>query len=64
MRVAAGLRGQGIGAALMRDAEDQARAAGCGLLQLTTNKARPDAHRFYERLGFTPSHIGYKRDLK
>lgn len=63
VRVAADLRGRGIGAALMRDAETRAREAGCSLIQLTTNRSRQDAHRFYERLGFTPSHIGYKRDL-
>lgn len=63
VRVASDLRGRGIGAALMADAEDRARAAGCGLMQLTTNRSRADAHRFYERLGFTPSHIGYKREL-
>ena len=63
VRVASDLRGQGIGEAMMRDAEARARAAGCSLLQLTSNKSRADALRFYERLGFTPSHIGYKRDL-
>ncbi|WP_284165049.1 GNAT family N-acetyltransferase [Frigidibacter sp. SD6-1] len=63
VRVASDLRGKGIGAALMADAEARARHAGCTLMQLTTNKARTDAHRFYGRLGFTPSHIGYKRDL-
>lgn len=63
VRVASALRGQGIGAALMADAEARARAAGCSLIQLTTNRTRTDAHRFYERLGFTPSHIGYKREL-
>ena len=47
----------------MRDAEDRARAAGCSLMQFTTNKARTDAHRFYDRMGFTPSHIGYKKPL-
>ncbi len=63
VRVAADLRGQGLGAAVFADAEARARAAGCVLMQLTTNRARADAHRFYERLGFTPSHIGYKREL-
>jgi len=63
VRVAADLRGQGIGALLMADAEARARAAGCRLMQLTTHASRKDAHRFYDRLGFTPSHIGYKRDL-
>lgn len=63
VRVASALRGKGIGAALMADAEARARATGCSLIQLTTNRTRTDAHRFYERLGFTPSHIGYKREL-
>ncbi|PKP74790.1 MAG: GNAT family N-acetyltransferase [Alphaproteobacteria bacterium HGW-Alphaproteobacteria-6] len=63
VRVAADLRGRGAGAALMADAEARARAAGCRLMQLTSNRTRADAQRFYERLGFTPSHIGYKRDL-
>lgn len=63
VRVHASRRGSGLGAALMADAESRARAAGCTLLQLTTNRERPDAHRFYERLGFTASHIGYKKPL-
>ena len=63
VRVAAHLRGQGLGAALMADAEARARVAGCRLIQLTTNRARGDAHRFYARLGFTPSHIGFKKPL-
>ncbi|TRW95751.1 GNAT family N-acetyltransferase [Paracoccus sp. M683] len=63
VRTAASHRGQGIGAAMMADAESRARAAGCSLMQFTTNKARSDAHRFYDRMGFTPSHIGYKKPL-
>ncbi len=63
VRVRRDLRGQGIGHLLMRDAEIRARAAGCRLIQLTTQKSRSEAHRFYEALDFTPSHIGYKRDL-
>ncbi|HWL56082.1 MAG TPA: GNAT family N-acetyltransferase [Paracoccus sp. (in: a-proteobacteria)] len=63
VRVAGHLRGQRIGEALIGDAEARARAAGCTLLQFTTNKSRADAHRFYDRLGFTPSHIGYKKSL-
>ncbi len=63
VRVHPDLRGQGLGAALIRDAESRARAAGCKLLQFTTNRSRQDAHRFYDRLGFTPSHIGYKKSL-
>ncbi len=63
VRVSAAHRGLGIGAALIGDAEARARAAGCRLLQFTSNRARGDAHRFYDRLGFTPSHIGYKKIL-
>lgn len=63
VRVARDTRGQGLGALLIQDAETRARAAGCALLQFTTNRSRSDAHRFYERLGFTPSHIGYKKSL-
>ena len=63
VRVAPALRRQGTGAALVADAAERARAAGCTMMQLTTNRSRADARRFYERLGFTPSHIGYKRDL-
>lgn len=63
VRVASALRSRGIGAALMADAEARARAAGCSLLQLTTNTTRTRAHRFYERLGYAPSHIGFKRPL-
>ena len=63
VRVAGDVRGQKIGEAMISDAEMRARAVGCGLMQLTMNKTRKDSARFYERLGFTPSHIGYKRDL-
>ncbi len=61
VRVASDLRGQGIGQALFADAERRAAAAGCALMQLTTNRARQEAQGFYDRLGFTASHIGYKR---
>ena len=63
VRVDASLRGQGAGAALMADAEVRARAAGATLMQLTSNASREDAHRFYERLGYAPSHIGFKKPL-
>jgi GNAT superfamily N-acetyltransferase len=63
VRVAPGLRGLGIGAAMMRDAEARARAAGCGVVQLTTDSTRARAHDFYDRLGYVASHIGYKRWL-
>jgi GNAT superfamily N-acetyltransferase len=53
-------RGAGIGAALMEAAIARARRLGCYRVQLTSNLARSDAHRFYERLGFVPSHLGFK----
>ncbi|MAM60372.1 MAG: GNAT family N-acetyltransferase [Maritimibacter sp.] len=64
VRVRSDLRGQGIGAALMADAEDRARAAGAVLMQFTSNAARTDAHRFYERLGFDATHAGFKKPLE
>jgi len=60
VRIASDLRGQGLGALLMADAEKRARDCGCGMIQLTTNQKRTDTHRFYERLGFEQSHFGYK----
>ena len=47
----------------MRHVEDRAKAAGCGLIQLTTDRKRLAAHRFYERIGYAPSHIGMKKPL-
>ncbi|MGC3939297.1 GNAT family N-acetyltransferase [Roseobacter sp. EG26] len=63
VRVSSALRGQGIGHLMIEDAVARARAAGCSLIQLTMNKSRTDTARFYTDLGFTPSHIGYKRNL-
>ncbi|MEL6871073.1 MAG: GNAT family N-acetyltransferase [Pseudomonadota bacterium] len=63
VRVAANTRGSGLGAQIIKYAIDQARCANCHLVQLTTDKTRPDAHRFYENLGFLPSHIGMKLNL-
>lgn len=60
----ADMRGRGIGAVMINFAIDKARAGGMRLVQLTSNAVRTDAHRFYERLGFTPSHIGFKLKLK
>jgi len=56
-------RSTGLGAAMMEWAIDDARRRGCALVQLTSDKARVDAHRFYERLGFIASHEGYKLRL-
>jgi ribosomal protein S18 acetylase RimI-like enzyme len=63
VRVAREFRGRGIGEAMMRHAIALARERGCALVQLTTNKARDDAQRFYRRLGFTASHEGMKLRL-
>lgn len=60
VRIAAGQRGRKLGERLIAEAIARARAAGCGLVQLTTDRSRPDAHRFYERLGFAASHLGMK----
>ena len=63
VRVAAELRSQGVGAALMAECEARARAAGCTMIQLTTDRSRAAAHRFYERLGYQPTHVGMKKPL-
>ncbi len=60
VRVRADHRGRGTGGALVRWAIDEARRRGCALVQLTTDRSRADALRFYERLGFTASHVGLK----
>lgn len=53
-------RGKGLGTQMMQWAVAQARERDCGMVQLTSNKKRLDAHRFYERLGFLKSHEGFK----
>ncbi|MGK5739140.1 N-acetyltransferase family protein [Micromonospora sp. URMC 103] len=63
VRVRSDRRGQGLGRQLMVWAIDQARQRGCGLVQLTTDKTRHDAHRFYRNLGFVASHEGMKLPL-
>jgi GNAT superfamily N-acetyltransferase len=63
VRVRRDRRGAGVGRAMMIWALDRARERGCGLAQLTTDRRRTDAHRFYESLGFVPSHVGMKRTL-
>lgn len=64
VRIATEARGQGIGRALMDRAKELAVTAGCHLLQLTTNRQRPQALHFYERLGFVDSHHGLKLYLQ
>ncbi|MFJ6168048.1 GNAT family N-acetyltransferase [Micromonospora orduensis] len=63
VRVRSDRRGQGLGRELMTWAIDQARQRGCALVQLTTDKTRADAHRFYIGLGFVASHEGMKLAL-
>lgn len=60
VRVRTDQRGNGLGTRLIRWCVDRAGERGCGLVQLTSNAARADARRFYERLGFTASHTGFK----
>ncbi|WP_228259563.1 GNAT family N-acetyltransferase [Siculibacillus lacustris] len=63
VQVASGNRGRGIGAALIAHLVALARTEGAGVVELTSNAARLDAHRFYERLGFARSHVGFKMTL-
>jgi GNAT superfamily N-acetyltransferase len=63
VRVAKDRRNERLGEALMLWAVGRCRERGCSLVQLTTDRRRPDAHRFYDRLGFEPTHIGYKLSL-
>jgi GNAT superfamily N-acetyltransferase len=64
VRVASDRRGDKIGEAMIAWAIETCRRESCGIVQLTTDKSRTDAHRFYDRLGFEPSHIGYKMMLE
>jgi GNAT superfamily N-acetyltransferase len=63
VRVAADWRGRGLGSAIFGWAIGEARRRGCGLVQLTTDKSRGAAHRFYAELGFVASHEGLKLHL-
>ena len=63
VRVGSELRGQGVGAVMVEWAIGESRRRGCSLMQLTTDKSRTAAHRFYERLGFAASHEGMKLAL-
>jgi GNAT superfamily N-acetyltransferase len=56
-------RGTGLGTQMVQWATEECRKAGCGMVQLTSNKARQDAHRFYRKLGFEQSHEGFKKFL-
>ena len=60
MHVDESMRGRGVGTVLLQEAVARAERRGCTRVQLTSNRSRLDAHRFYERHGFEPSHIGFK----
>ncbi|MER7461775.1 GNAT family N-acetyltransferase [Streptomyces sp. NPDC097981] len=63
VRVHADERGRGLGTRLIQWAVDRSLRENCQLVQLTSDATRTDAHRFYERLGFTASHVGFKLSL-
>lgn len=63
VRIAPAERGTGLGRLMFQWAFARAREAGCTMVQLTCDKGRPDAHRFYEMLGFVGSHTGFKMAL-
>ena len=63
VRIDSGLRGMGIGHKLFMWIIERAREKGCHMLQLTSDKSRPEAIRFYESLGFVASHEGMKLRL-
>jgi len=63
VRVSDSYRGQGVGHRMLQWAIQECRHRQCGLVQLTTDKQRTDACRFYESLGFTASHQGMKLNL-
>ncbi|WP_370527370.1 GNAT family N-acetyltransferase [Cedecea sp. P7760] len=64
VQIARSQRGTGFGKQMFTWAVEQCKARGCHLVQLTTDKTRTDAHRFYDRLGFEASHLGYKLTLQ
>ncbi|WP_399927098.1 GNAT family N-acetyltransferase [Streptomyces kanamyceticus] len=63
VRVHADERGSGLGTRFIEWAIEESRRHGCQLVQLTSDATRTDAHRFYERLGFSASHLGFKLQL-
>lgn len=64
VRVAAEARGTGLGSRLIEWCVERAREEDCALVQLTSDATRIDAHRFYEKLGFQASHMGFKLPLR
>ncbi|MEU6193920.1 GNAT family N-acetyltransferase [Streptomyces sp. NPDC047061] len=63
VRIHADERGSRLGTRFIEWAIDESRRQGCQLVQLTSDTSRIDAHRFYERLGFTASHVGFKLEI-
>ncbi|MCX5266183.1 GNAT family N-acetyltransferase [Streptomyces sp. NBC_00199] len=63
VRVHADERGSGLGTRFIEWAIEESRGENCRLVQLTSDSTRTDAHRFYERIGFTASHVGFKLQL-
>ncbi|WP_093800073.1 GNAT family N-acetyltransferase [Streptomyces sp. Wb2n-11] len=63
VRIHADERGSGLGTQLIEWAIDESRRQNCQLVQLTSDATRTDAHRFYERLGFEASHVGFKMSI-
>ncbi|WP_411720902.1 N-acetyltransferase family protein [Mycetocola sp.] len=63
VRVHSRLRGHGVGGAMIEWALEEGRRRGASLAQLTSDNTRVDAHRFYERLGFSRTHAGFKRAI-
>ncbi|MDX3568142.1 GNAT family N-acetyltransferase [Streptomyces sp. ID05-47C] len=63
VRVHADERGSGLGTRFIEWAIEESRRENCRLVQLTSDSTRTDAHRFYERLGFEASHVGFKLQL-
>ena len=63
VRVREDFRGRGIGEKMFRFAIERAREKGCPMVQLTSNKQRAGALKFYELLGFNASHEGFKLSL-
>lgn len=64
VRIGSAARGTGLGSTLIQWCVERARERGCAMVQLTSDASRTDAHRFYERLGFRPSHVGFKLALE
>jgi N-acetylglutamate synthase-like GNAT family acetyltransferase len=64
VRIGGAARGSGLGSRLIEWCVDRAREHGCTMVQLTSDVTRADAHRFYEKLGFKATHIGFKLGLR